>query len=169
VSLTAIIWFSAWIILSVYGLFRPLSAVAAYLLVFYTNPVSWWFGSGFLLSLTNRWALLATVILIVSLFLNGRFSSIFEKKGLWFFFWGCLFLMVNASVVHYNLAANVQTSARIFDQYWKGLLGALLLVIAINDQDDLELFLAGVVSCTFFACFEILVGGQGGSNGLEWR
>jgi O-antigen ligase len=162
VSLTAIIWFSAWIILSVYGLFRPLSAVAAYLLVFYTNPVSWWFGSGFLLSLTNRWALLATVILIVSLFLNGRFSSIFEKKGLWFFFWGCLFLMVNASVVHYNLAANVQTSARIFDQYWKGLLGALLLVIAINDQDDLELFLAGVVSCTFFACFEIIVGGQGG-------
>ena len=160
-SLTAIIWLSAWILLSVYGLFRPLSAVAAYLLVFYTNPATWWFGSGFLMNLTNRWALLANVILIVSLLINGRISTIFAKKGLRFFFWGSLFLIVNAFVVHYNLAANVQISAAIFEEYWKGLLGALLLVIAINDQDDLELFLVGVVSCTFLACFEIIVGGQG--------
>lgn len=161
-SLTAIIWFSLWLFLSVYGLFRPLSAVAAYLLVFYTNPTTWWFGEGFLRSFSNRWALLAIVILVVSLLLSGRPGLIFGKPGLRFFFWGCLFLIINACLVHYNLAANVEVSTRIFNDYWKGLLGALFLVIAINDKGDLELFLAAVASCTFLACFEIVVGGQGG-------
>ena len=161
-SLTAICWLLLWLCLTTVGLVRPVFAAIAYLLVFYTNPSAWWFGSGLLTGITSRWTLLSTSILVLSLLINGRFSLRPEERGLRTFVIGSLFLLANVCVVHYNFAANPLLSEKVFNEYWRGIMGAILLVLALRDRQELNLFLIGVVACTFLASFEIIVGGQGG-------
>lgn len=161
VSVTAICWLFIWLCLSTVGLVRPVFAAIAYLLVFYTNPSAWWFGSGLLTEITSRWTLLSTSILVLSLLINGRFSLRPEERGLRAFVIGSLFLVANACVVHYNFAANPVLSESVFNEYWRGIVGAILLVLALRDRRELNQFIIGVVACTALAGFEIIVGGQG--------
>lgn len=127
--------------------------------------MTWWFGSGFLNGITDRWTLLSLFILVLSLLLNGRFSLRPEERGLKTFVIGNLFLLANACIVHYNFAANALISERVFNDYWRGIVGATLMVLALRDRRELNLFFIGVVACTFLASFEIIVGGQGGMEG----
>jgi hypothetical protein len=131
-------------------------------MVFYTNPVAWWFGSGLLTSITNRWTLLSVVFLAFCLLINGRLRTSPHERGLRRFFWVSIFLIVNICCVHYLLAADEFMSGQVFREYWRGLLGALLLIFAVRDRKELEIFLAGVAAFSFLAGFEIIVGGQGG-------
>jgi len=151
-----------WLCLSIVGLVRPVFAAIAYLMVFYTNPSVWWFGSGLLTGITTRWSLISLSVLALSLLLKGRFSLRPEERGLRIFVIGSLFLLANGCVVHYNFAANPLLSEQVFSDYWRGIVGALLLVLAVRDRREVNLFLIGIVACTSLAGFEIIVGGQGG-------
>ncbi|MCS7466766.1 O-antigen ligase family protein [Stieleria sp. ICT_E10.1] len=163
-SLTALAWLAAFVLLSLASLKRPIYAALANSMVFFASPVFWWFGGGLLRSLTMRWSLLAAVILIVANLVHWKTRAASSRQGTRLL-WMLAAISFNAFLVNALLANYPPESSKVFDILWKGCLASAFIYFSIRTQADLELFLFAIVVGCGFVGYQIVIGGQGSIEG----
>lgn len=163
-SLTAIIWLITFTALAVASIKRPVYAAIAHVMVFFASPVFWWFGGGVLTSLTMRWSLVAVAVLAVANIANWKTRPKLFKSDRYFI---CLLLFsaLNAFFVHTLFADYPPESEKVLDILWKGCLTASLLFLSVRSSKDLELLMFALVLGSGFVGYQIVLSGQGGSQG----
>jgi putative inorganic carbon (hco3(-)) transporter len=157
-SLTTLLW------LTLASLGRPIYASLAHLLVFFANPVFWWFGSGLLTSLTMRWSLVASLLLAVANFTTWKDRPQLtspDRKFLWLL----LLMALNGLAVNSLLADYPIESDKVFDILWKGCLSSGLLYLSIRSRRDLEILMFGLVLGCGFVGYQIVLSGAGSIEG----
>ncbi|TWU55686.1 O-antigen ligase family protein [Rubripirellula reticaptiva] len=163
-SLTGLLWICLFVGLSIASLKRPVFAAIGHLMVFYASPVFWWFGGGLLTSLTMRWSLVAVFVLAIANLLSFKNRPRRDIPGR-IFMQLLLLMSLNAFFVHHLFADYPPESEKVFDILWKGCLATALFYISVRSLKDLELvMLAMVVGCGFVG-FQIVLSGQGFSDG----
>lgn len=163
-SLTAAIWILLFLFLAVRSLSQPIYGVCLYMLTFFAAPQFWWWGEGILLQITDRWNLIAALILAVSVLINysNRPSVPAANGKAWRGCFAALFLFtVNAVVVHFGWAAEPDVSWTSCDLAIKQLFLAFLLYSAIQSKQDLLLCLAVIfVGCSIVG-YQVVVNEAG--------
>ncbi len=162
-SLTAIVWIILFVTLSLMTLQRSSWGFALYLLTFYAMPILWWWGDGFLTSITVRWNLIAALIFAIGVLLDSRphrsisFTSEREVKLL-------VFYAINALLVHFLLASNVIRSWNGVDLILKQLGLFILLVASARDRTDLKIVIVSIILGSAYVGYEVVINDRGGLN-----
>ncbi|TWU54486.1 O-Antigen ligase [Rubripirellula tenax] len=163
-SLTGLLWICVFVGLSLASVKRPVYAVLGHLMVFYASPVFWWFGGGLLTSLTMRWSLVAVLVLAVANLLGFKSRPRLDKPSR-VFMQLLLLVSVNAFFIHHFFADYPPESAKVFDILWKGCLTTALFYLSIRNLKDLELAIFAMVLGCGFVGYQIVLSGQGFSDG----
>ena len=154
-GITTLLWITAFCGSAALSLKRSSWGFIAYLLTVYLNPAFWWFGYP-LRGIWTRWNLLAALIFAFVCFIDGRkFPNNWSAKvmpiiGLYFLF--CL----NATVVHYLFADNVETSAYGLQLSWKQLALLVCMLVSLRDREDLKIFTMGIVCLAGYVAYQII-------------
>ena len=159
-SISAIAWLLAYLVLALKGFSRPVYACSAYLLTFFLSPSNWWWGKGLLSSITLRWNLAATLLIIAAILVNWHRLPKLSRADKWFM--GLLITyVINAFFVNWLLANLPLESAKEFDLVWKSVGLALLLRVCIWDKLDLDILLMTILVCSAYIGFEVIFNGAG--------
>ena len=121
----------------------------------YTSPVYWWFGDpleGFGL----RWNLMGAVFFALACLVDRRkFPIDWSNKVMPII--GCYFLFcLNATIVHFTLADNVERSAYGLQLAWKQLILLTCLLVSLRDRFDVKLFAMAIASLSAYVAYEII-------------
>jgi putative inorganic carbon (HCO3(-)) transporter len=158
-STTAIVWLLLFLGLSFKALSRPAFGISVYLMTVFALPPAWWWGKDFLSSLTQRWGLVASLILLVAVLIRStrRPLSALEKTGAWV----VAFYVLNALVVHFGFAANPPLSWENFILLAKQGLLLLLILLAIQSRKDFGIVLKTIFICSAYIGYEVVINDAG--------
>ena len=158
-STTAIVWLLLFMGLSLKALTRPVFGISVYLMTVFALPPAWWWGKDFLSSLTQRWSLIASLILLVVVFIRStrRPLSGLETTGAWV----VALYVLNALLVHFGFAANPPLSWENFILLAKQGLLLLLILLAIQNRNDFGIVLKTIFIGSAYIGYEVVINDAG--------
>jgi hypothetical protein len=131
-------------------------------MTFHATPHLWWWGKDGLLTITNRWSLLAAVAMAFSILINAYKARELLTADRIVLFLLALYVL-NCTLVHYLLASYPIVSYPEWDLLWKTMIVAILFRFAIHKIEDLNwIFATSVISCGYVG-YEIVMNGAGKS------
>jgi putative inorganic carbon (HCO3(-)) transporter len=159
VSATALAWIVLFFVLSLKALQRPAFAVSIYLMTVFALPKAWWWGQGLLSSISTRWSLIASLILLVAVFIRStrRPLSGLETTGA---FVVALYVL-NALLVHFGFAANPPLSWENFIMLAKQGLLLLLVLLALQNRNDFGIVLKTIFIGSAYIGYEVVINDAG--------
>jgi O-antigen ligase len=160
-SKTAVAWLLAYVILSLLTLRRSSFGIPLYLLTFYALPTNWWWGEGALSTIGERWALGAGIVFLVGVLIDGRTKWPWADAKLRPIAWLIAGYAVNATLVHFLLAADAERSYENLVRVWKFSLFLLLVLSAIQDRFDFKLAMYAIVVGGLYLGYEAYFNGAG--------
>ena len=158
-SSTAIVWLLLFGGLSLKAFSRPVFGISVYLMTVFALPTAWWWGKDFLSSLTQRWSLIASLILLVAVLFRStrRPLSGLEITGA---FVVALYVL-NALLVHFGFAANPPLSWENFILLAKQGLLLLLILLAIQNRNDFGIVLKTIFIGSAYIGYEVAINDAG--------
>jgi putative inorganic carbon (hco3(-)) transporter len=159
VSSTAIVWLLLFMGLSLKALTRPVFGISVYLMTVFALPPAWWWGKDFLSSLTQRWSLIASLILLVAVLIRStrRPLSGLETTGAFV----VVLYVLNALLVHFGYAANPPLSWENFILLAKQGLLLLLILLAIQNRNDFGIVLKTIFIGSVYIGYEVVINDAG--------
>ena len=165
-SATLIIWLLLFVGLTLAAFKRSVYAVAVYMLTFFLCPPFWWWGDPIG---SIRWSLYSGLILLAAvLFSRGQQISSLNAEGRRVLKIALL-MVLNATLVNYTLAADLESSTESFLLLAKFMLLLYLLYASIKDREDLKIAMISILLGAAYIGFEVTINERGeiNSNRLE--
>jgi O-antigen ligase len=160
-SLTAVLWLLIYVVLAVLAFVRPAYGIALYLMTFYASPAFWWWG-GPLADLIGTRINLFTAFLLAAAVLSHSGQAPIELSRYQRIILGLLVLYAcNALVIHFANAANPVRSLNGMTMIWKQVGLLLLLMLAVRDRRDFNIFIAAILIGSFYIQYEAIINGRG--------
>jgi hypothetical protein len=160
-SLTAVLWLLIYVVLAVLAFVRPAYGIALYLMTFYASPAFWWWG-GPLADLIGTRINLFTAFLLAAAVLSHSGQAPIELSRYQRLILGLLVLYAcNALVIHFANAANPVRSLNGMTMIWKQVGLLLLLMLAVRDRRDFNIFIAAILIGSFYIQYEAIINGRG--------
>ena len=129
-------------------------------MTFYLSPTMWWWGGGFLTSISMRWSLIGALVVAASVFINWQHAPSFRRVDRWFVV--CLALyVVNGFFVNALLADLPEVSSREFDLLWKTCGLAVLFKMALWKIEDLHIVMMAIMLLSAFIGYSVIMTGAG--------
>ena len=164
-SVTLVLWLLIVAGLSVLTLQRAAYGVALYLFTFFVNPTFWPWGE----PIENiRWNLLAALILLIGVALQGSRSDRAKPEGMaWSTAVGfaAVLMMVNAIAVHVTLAPKPRVSIVLLILLIKYVILYFTMTAAIRKKEDLRLVVWSVVLCASYIGYQATINNAGRIQG----
>jgi O-antigen ligase len=146
--------------LSVKSLQKPVFGVSVYLMTVFALPLNWWWGKGTLSSVTTRWSLVASLILLVAVLVKSNRPALTGLKGTSV---GLVALyVINAGLVHFAFATNLDLSWENLVLLAKQGLLFLLILWAVHDREDVSVLLKSIFIGAAYIGYEVVINGAGG-------
>jgi hypothetical protein len=156
-SLTAMTWCLLAISLSAASVSRPVWALSVYMLTFFAAPSLWWWGD----ELPElRYSLISGFILLVSVLLHGTHSPVgYDRTRL--ASKAAIVMLVNATFVHFMLAANQAVALEGYIELLKFVLLYFLLAAAIKNRNDMHIALVALALGAAYIGYEVTINERG--------
>jgi len=160
-SITLAVWLLLFVTFSVLSLTRSSWGICLYMLTYYVTPYWWWWGKGLLQFGLLPFNLIAALIFAAAVFLDARRHPTDRhwataRVGLTLLFYG-----INAIVVHYLFASNVEKSFEMLELLWKQMGLFLLLLLSLRDEFDFKVFLYAILGGALYLGYEIVLNERG--------
>ncbi|QGJ69201.1 Hypothetical protein PBC10988_8690 [Planctomycetales bacterium 10988] len=166
-NLTAICWLILFLGLSCMTFRRSSWGIALYLLTCFAHPPNWWWGAGFLMDLGIRWNLCAALIFAAGVALDAKKRwADSEGTAHWVFKFLAIYV-INATIVHYLLASNIDRSFDRLTMLWKQVGLLLLMWLAMRSKFDFKVLLYSLIVGCCYIGFEAVVNGRGRFSGAR--
>lgn len=139
---------------------NPIWGVALYMQTFFAFPAMWWWGDSFS---NYRWNLFGGLGLLAAALISGAIFSLLQrsqglsKKSLWLL--GAVIL--NATLVHYFLAAQPETSEQPYFNLVKFGLLQILIVAVIRTRGDFMMVLVILAIAAGYIGYEVTINDRG--------
>ena len=160
-SLTALIWFGLFALLSMLAMLRPAWGVALFLMTFYASPHFWWWGDGVTGIIGNRANLIAALIFAVAVLVNGTSTAERLTQTQRNLLLILLVYALNATMVHLFFAANPPRSLNGMTMLWKQVGLLLLMVLSVRDSRDVEILIGSIITGTLYIGYEAVINDRG--------
>ena len=155
-SLTLVVWVVVLVALVVVAFKRPVFGFSLYLFTFFLFPKFWWWGR----SLPDlRWNLFAGVLLILVTFLHRASDAGSVLPGRLAALLGLT--VVNATAVHFLLAADPVASADVYILLLKFTLLLGVVTLAVTDRTDFRIALWSMVLGAAYLGWEVTINDRG--------
>lgn len=160
-SITALVWIIAFVLFAGLSLVRPAWGAVLYFLTFYMSPHFWWWGKVISQTFGDRINLVAAIIFAISVFMNLKGPGGALQKRQASLLWFLLFYAINATFVHFFLAANPPRSLNGLILVWKQLFLVFLMVQAIRTRRDFNLIIATILLGSLYIGLEAVLNDRG--------
>lgn len=160
-SITALIWLSAFLILTGLTFRRSSWGIPLYALTYWAFPRLWWWGGGLLTSSGIRWNLTASLIFAAGVFLDKRPRPPHADRAKRQVLFLVLLYVLNAAMVSLLLAPDSEHSWEGFDGVWKQGLLLLLILAAIKDRFDLKVLIYSILIGATYIGYEVVFNDEG--------
>jgi len=163
--LKAVAWLALFLFFMWMTFRRSSWGAALYMMTYYASPTGWWWGKGFLSSITSRWSLVAALIFAAGVLLDTRPRPSSAPDHARPVFLLLLIYVLNATLVHLLFADNPELSRTGLETLWKQLVLSYLLVAAIRTDSDLKVLMWAVLLGGAYVGYEVIFGGAGSREG----
>ncbi len=164
-SMTLIIWLFVFGSLALLTFARPAWGVGLYMLTFFSCPQLWWWGDPVS---DYRWSLYGGIGLLVSILLSGGFRQ-GESETPWKLVYRVSLLvmaiLVNATAIHFFVAAGSETSAESYLLVAKFVLLFFMIIAAGRTVSDFRVILFCIIVGAGYIGYEATINDRGRVNG----
>lgn len=162
-SLTALLWALAFVILLLAAFRAPAWGAALYMLTFFALPQYWWWGKAGPLA-TPRWNLMGGVVFLLSVVLTYRPHPMAQPLGrLRAMRWMLMLIALNYVLVSLVLAENLDMSSVVMFIQVKLIVLVFLLDVSIQDEINWKRIVLVMFLGILFLAFEVNFRGAGKS------
>ena len=160
-NLHSLVFLAAFLLLAGLTFRRSSWGIPLYLLTFYANPATAWWGEGLAMTIGERWSLIASLVFLASIFFDGRGKQgRLNRSALWLL--GIIVVYaINATLVHFALASEPEVSELALEKIWKEFLLLYCLLRALQDEFDLKLLLYSIILGSAYVGADVVVLGAG--------
>ena len=160
-SLTVLIWFGLFGLLSMLAMLRPAWGVGLYLMTFYASPHFWWWGDGVTGIVGDRINLIAALVFAVAVLVNRTSAQEQLTRTQRTLLLILLVYALNATFVHLFFAANPPRSFNGMTMLWKQVGLLLLIVLSVRDARDVNILIGSIIIGTLYIAYEIVINDRG--------
>ncbi|TWT81152.1 O-Antigen ligase [Planctomycetes bacterium CA13] len=155
-----ILWFCCFLFACVMLFRRPVWGIALYMQTFFAFPPMWWWGESFG---DYRWNLIGGIGLLIAALVSGTIFSLPSRcKGLSKnSFWLLVAIVINATLVHYLLSAQPETSEQPYNNLLKFSLLQLLIAAVIRTRNDFMIALVILAIAAGYIGYEVTINDRG--------